>query len=448
MDDQQYPGAPAGSPAREIEQGISGVLRGIGRAVEAEVAPGHREGLIRAMGALAAGQDALDLAAARLAARMRDTGALAGSDFSTVTGLLRDHGRTLAQAKAVVQVADRLDEYAASVKAAEAGEIGFSHLAKVVGECEKAVERRPAGDFPDPDDFRARAEPILLEAVRAGADPSGLGRIGRTLLQRICPEEDERENRRSFAERKARYLRNRFGFTMEVQGDIASDHIVSSALDLHTAPPGEGDERTADERRFDALVQLCENRLSAEGAPVPVPEAGSDAAKALAAPRGSTRRRGAGRAFVNVTVPLDMLRLQEGAAPAVTDRGRALPHSAARAFASDCILQRMVTEPVTGKVLDVGTARRTFPDKIRHALAARTATCQWEEGCTVPVRWCEGDHRTEWWEGGATTAENGQLLCGRHNREKHRRRTEAHYRARRGGAGGEAGPDPPSPGAR
>lgn len=279
MDDQQYPGTPAGSPAREIEQGVSGVLRGVGRAVEAEAAPGHREGLIQAMGALAAGQDALDLAAARLAARMRDTGTLAGSDFSTVTGLLRDHGRTLAQDKAVVQVADRLDEYAASVKAAEAGEIGFSHLAKVVGACEKAVERRPVGAFPDPDDVRARAEPILLEAARTGADPSGLGRLGRTLLQRICPEEDERENRRSFAERKARYLRNRFGFTMEVQGDIASDHIVSSTLDLHTAPPGEGDDRTADERRFDALVQLCENRLAAEGAPVPAPDAGSAAAE-------------------------------------------------------------------------------------------------------------------------------------------------------------------------
>ncbi|WP_039821158.1 HNH endonuclease, partial [Nocardiopsis halophila] len=78
----------------------------------------------------------------------------------------------------------------------------------------------------------------------------------------------------------------------------------------------------------------------------------------------------------------------------------------------------------------------TFPSRVREALVATAGTCQWEEGCSVPARWCQGDHRTEWWEGGATTLGNAQLLCGRHNREKHMRRLQAHYRARASGAGG------------
>ncbi|MDA2811454.1 HNH endonuclease signature motif containing protein [Nocardiopsis sp. RSe5-2] len=456
---EQYPGIPAGSPAEEIRKGLAGVLRGIDRAVGAEVAPGHREALTQAMAALAGGQDALDLAAARLAARMRETGALAGTDHSTVTGLLRDNGRSLAQAKDIVRVAEHMDDYGDSVRSAEAGEIGFAHLAKIVAECENATDKRPVDEYPDEDEFRAKAEPIMLQAAKSGADKSTLGKIGRTLVCRISPKTHEEENRRAYEERRLRRLRNPFGFTLDVQGDIASEHILVAALECHLMPPSEGDERTTGERWFDALMQLCENRLIAEGVPVPVPEEGSDAAKALAAPRPcSCGGKGAGRPLVNVTVPLATLQGEEGSEPAVSDRDRVLPGSVARAFATDCVLQRIVTDPVTGKVLDVGTARRLFPDKVRHALAARTTVCQWEEGCTTPVRWCEADHRTEWWEGGSTTVENGQMLCGRHNREKHRRRAEAHYlaadrrhRPRRGGGTrrehgeGEAGPDPPDP---
>ncbi len=438
---EQHPGIPAGSPAEEIRKGLAGVLRGVERAVGAEVAPGHREALAQAMAALAGGQDALDLAAARLAARMRETGALAGSDHSTVIGLLRDCGRSLAQARAVAEVGDHLEEHAESVRAAEDGEIPFSALAQIVTACGKAVEKRPAEEYPDADGFRAGAEAIMLQAARDGVAESGLKRIGRTLVERVSPKTHEERHRRSYEERRARFLRNAFGFTLDVQGDIASEHIVASALDCHLAPPSEGDERTMEERRFDALVQLCENRLIAEGVAVPVPEEGSDAATALAAPRPcSCGGGGAERPLVNLTVPLAALQGREGAEPAVSDRDRVLPGSVAGAFAADSLLRRVVTDPVRG-VVDIGRARRTFPARIREALAAKAGTCQWEGGCSVPARWCQGDHRTEWWEGGTTSVGNAQLLCGRHNREKHMLRLKAHYRAHRGGDRGDSDDD-------
>nr|WP_239647544.1 HNH endonuclease signature motif containing protein [Nocardiopsis baichengensis] len=427
MADQRHPGVPAGSPAEGIRTGIDGVLAEADRAGDMEVAPGHRDMLTATMEALASGLDALDLAAARLAARMRGAGCLAGAASSTVTGLLRDQGRPLAQAKAIVRVAEHLDDYPASVGALEAGEIGFAQLARIVEGCERAAAGRCVQEHPGAEDFREAAEPILLQAARGGADERMLARIGRTLVERVSPRVHEEEDRRAYGAREARFSKNAFGFALQVQGDAASEEIIRTAVEAHAAPP---DERTPGQRRFDALVQLCENRLAAEGLEVPVPQEGSDAAAALAAPRveQGTRRRGAFRPQVSVVVPLEALLGAEGAAPATTDRGRLLPPSAVRALASDSLVRRLVTDPVEG-VVDIGRTRRTFPSRIREALVATAGTCQWEEGCSVPARWCQGDHRTEWWEGGTTSVANAQLLCGRHNREKHRARAEAHYRA-------------------
>ncbi|WP_026124346.1 HNH endonuclease signature motif containing protein [Nocardiopsis baichengensis] len=429
MADQRHPGIPAGSRAARIRAGIGGVLAEADGAVSEDPAPGAGRVLCELAGVLAAGQQALDLALARLAARIGETGALAGSGRSTVAGLLRGHGRSTSQANAVATVADHMDHYPGAVKAAEAGRVSFGQLALVVELSERAVAGRCTRRHPDPADYRTRAEDIMVQAAAGGAGDRMLRRIGRELPQRISPQEHEEHNRRAYGAREARFSENAFGFALHVQGDAASAEIIRTAVEAHTAPP---DERTPGQRRFDALVQLCENRLAAEGLEVPVPQEGSDAAAALAAPRveQGTRRRGVLRPQVSVVVPLEALLGAEGAAPATTDRGRLLPPSAVRALASDSIVRRLVTDPVEG-VVDIGRARRTFPTRIRQALVATAPTCQWEEGCSVPARWCQGDHRTEWWEGGTTALGNAQLLCGRHNREKHMRRLQAHYRARR-----------------
>ncbi|WP_017559503.1 HNH endonuclease signature motif containing protein [Nocardiopsis baichengensis] len=434
MADQRHPGIPAGSRSARIRAGISGVLAEAQGAVGEDLAPGAGRVLCELAGVLAAGQGQLDLALARLAARIGEAGALAGSGHSTVAGLLRANGRSISQANAVTTVADHLGDYPQAVRSAEAGEIAFGQLALVMDLSERAVAGRCTDRHPEAGDYRAKAEDIMVQAAASGAGDRMLRRIGRELPQRISPQEHEEQNRDAYGAREARFTDNAFGFALHVQGDAASAEIIRTAVEAHTTPP---DERTPAQRRFDALVQLCENRLAAEGLPVPVPEEGSDAATALNAPRveQGTRRRGVLRPQVSVVVPLEALLGAEGAAPATTDRGRLLPPSAVRAFASDSILRRLVTDPVEG-VVDIGRARRTFPTRIREALVATAGTCQWEEGCSVPARWCQGDHRTEWWEGGATALGNAQLLCGRHNREKHMRRLQAHYRARASGAGG------------
>ncbi|WP_017627388.1 HNH endonuclease signature motif containing protein [Nocardiopsis chromatogenes] len=434
MASEKHPGGPPpGSRAQRIQAGLTGVLGEARGALAEDFPSGAQHLLCDLLAVLAAGLGSLDLALARLAARIRTTGALAGSGHTTVAGLLREHGRSAAQANAITTVADHLDDYPRAVAAAEEGRIGFAQLALTMDLSEKAVAGRCTELYPDAADYRSKAEDIMVQAAEKGVTDRTLKRIGSQLPQRIDPREHEDRHRQAYDTRGADYTTDAFGFTLQAWGDTASEEIIRTAVDAHTAPPGDG--RTIKQRRFDALVQLCENRLLAEGLPVPVAEEGSDAAAALAAPRPDTeaegkRRRGLSRPQVNLVVPLDSLLLAEGAGPATTDRGRLLPPSAARAFTSDCVLRRVVTDPVKGLV-DIGRARRTFPAPLLQALGATAGTCQWEEGCSVPARWCQGDHRTEWWEGGTTSAANAQLLCGRHNREKHMRRLEAHYRARR-----------------
>uniref|UniRef100_UPI000584CAA1 DUF222 domain-containing protein n=1 Tax=Nocardiopsis halophila TaxID=141692 RepID=UPI000584CAA1 len=339
MADQRHPGIPAGSRAARIRAGISGVLAEADGAVSEDPVPGAGRVLCELAGVLAAGQGQLDLALARLAARIKETGALAGSGHSTVAGLLRANGRSSSQANAVATVAEHMDHYPGAVKAAEAGRVSFGQLALVMELSERAVAGRCTRRHPDAGDYRAKAEGIMVQAAEAGAGDRALKRIGRELPQRISPQEHEEYNRDAYDGRGLRLEENRFGFGMQAWGDAASAEIIRTAVEAHTAPP---DERTPAQRRFDALVQLCENRLAAEGLPVPVPQEGSDAATALNAPRveQGTRRRGAFRPQVSVVVPLEALLLKEGAAPATTDRGRLLPPSAVRAFASDSIVRR------------------------------------------------------------------------------------------------------------
>ena len=72
-----------------------------------------------------------------------------------------------------------------------------------------------------------------------------------------------------------------------------------------------------------------------------------------------------------------------------------------------------------GRILDIGRASRIFPPHIRKALTARDRGCAFP-GCTIPAPWCEAHHITYWSRGGATSTENGTLLCSHHHHLIHK----------------------------
>lgn len=66
------------------------------------------------------------------------------------------------------------------------------------------------------------------------------------------------------------------------------------------------------------------------------------------------------------------------------------------------------------RVLDVGRSRRLFTARQRLALAARDGGCVHPD-CDRPPSWCEAHHLREWADGGATSIDNGVLLCRHHH---------------------------------
>jgi hypothetical protein len=80
--------------------------------------------------------------------------------------------------------------------------------------------------------------------------------------------------------------------------------------------------------------------------------------------------------------------------------------------------ERIVFGP--GKRVECSVTSRFFTGATRRAIEVRDQGCT-HEFCEEPVKNCQGDHIVGWAQGGQTTQENGQALCGFHNRLKNGR---------------------------
>jgi hypothetical protein len=151
-----------------------------------------------------------------------------------------------------------------------------------------------------------------------------------------------------------------------------------------------GDDRTADQRRVDALVHLC---------------------------LGDPTNGGGVKAQVNITMPLATLL---GVSDEAGDLdGEPLPAALARAMAADpsATWRRIVTDPV-GQVLDVGRTSYEPTAAIRRHVTFRDPTCRFP-GCGRRAKNCELDHVIDWDLGGPTADWNLAPLCPRHHHLKH-----------------------------
>jgi Domain of unknown function (DUF222) len=75
------------------------------------------------------------------------------------------------------------------------------------------------------------------------------------------------------------------------------------------------------------------------------------------------------------------------------------------------------TDPTTGAIVDVTSARYTPPTLLRDLVKIRDRTCRFP-GCTRHARYCDIDHRVPW-PLGPTCDTNCHCLCKRHHRAKH-----------------------------
>jgi HNH endonuclease len=127
-------------------------------------------------------------------------------------------------------------------------------------------------------------------------------------------------------------------------------------------------------------------------------------------------RRGArkGRGELQVVIDLNTL-LGLADNPGLAG-GHPIPAEIARELAAECgSLRRIITDPVSGHLLDYGT-RTYLPDKLKKFIAARDGTCR-SPGCGQPAARSQLDH-IEPFPAGPSNTDNTHSLCKRDHDSK------------------------------
>jgi len=154
----------------------------------------------------------------------------------------------------------------------------------------------------------------------------------------------------------------------------------------------DGDTRTADERRADALCDL------------------------ILDPRFHHTSGGKGGVQVQVTVPATTLMGLDDQPGDLAGYGP-IPADLARELAAEGTWRRLVTDPLSGTLLDYGRTTYRPPAGLADFVRARDQRCVFP-GCSRAAKYCDLDHGICYPEG-TTSACNLACLCKRHHKLKH-----------------------------
>jgi hypothetical protein len=129
-----------------------------------------------------------------------------------------------------------------------------------------------------------------------------------------------------------------------------------------------------------------------------------------------SRRAGTTKTLVQVTVPLSTLMGLDDQPGELAGYG-AIPASVARDIAAGGTWKRLLTDPLSGTLLDYGRTTYRPPAGLADFVRARDHTCVFP-GCSRPADACDIDHRKPHPEG-PTSENNLECLCRHHHRLKH-----------------------------
>jgi hypothetical protein len=323
-------------------------------------------------------------------------GVVAQSDSPSVTSWVIQWAPSLrsggaAQLVSVAQ-ASRLVRNAALTAAVLGGRVGVRNAAVVLAEMEK---------------LRPRLCDEALEAVWEGfiqiATDHGPREI-RGLRDALIATYGKKEE---FQDRQDRL---KLGVSLSQPSDDDGMAVYRLRLDPEGAQVLEGilgplsaprptpdcpDLRSSDQRRGEALVQICRRAAAAGGA----------------APTTT-------KASVFVAINLQDLKNRSGAGTSLLT-GQLLAPETIRRIACDASIIPVLLG-TDSEVLDIGRARRLFPPGMLRAMWLRDKGCT-IPGCGAPPMWADAHHIVHWVDGGPTALTNAALLCGRHHTIAHQR---------------------------
>ena len=245
------------------------------------------------------------------------------------------------------------------------------------------------------------ATTIVQERVLGRAPEQSIAAFRSSVARAVAagdPDRVRRQRADALAERRVCFAPRPDGMA-ELWALLPADGAATLMTTLNAIAAGKlpGEQRSADQRRADALVALASAALTG----------------------GSLPSQQGRRPAVQVTVAATtLLGLDEQ--PGELDGYGPIPAAMARALAFDPTgtWRRLLTDPA-GRLLDYGQTTYRPPQDLTDFLIARDRRCRFP-GCNRPARRCHLDHQTPYGQpGGVTAPGNCQALCEHHHRLKH-----------------------------
>ncbi len=265
-----------------------------------------------------------------------------------------------------IAVGERCAEVAASVKAMETGEIGFSHVAVMA---RTAIATGPRFE-----------EARLLEVARKVSP-------GKFYYESLHYRHSV--DAKAYAAEQVDLVENRhLSLTRGEDGGLlingVLDPIGGAAVRTSLEPLARrtrwDDDRNLEKRYADALVELAVG-----GRP----------------------------ANLQITASVETVKGLAGAAAGEMEFSLPVSSTTVQRMACDCSVMRVLLDQES-VVVDVGRSKRVISGPARRALKARDGHCQWP-ACERPASRCDGHHLVHWINGGNTELSNLILLCHRHH---------------------------------
>jgi hypothetical protein len=186
---------------------------------------------------------------------------------------------------------------------------------------------------------------------------------------------------------------------------------------------GVEDPRGMDARRADLLVDLITGRLSITPTADSDPDATPDARPSgppAGAPRPATARpapAAPGKPLIHIVMPYSTLTGADDQPCELIGYGP-IPAEPAREIAADAVWKRLLTDPVSGALLDHGRSTYRPPQALADYVRARDQECR-NPICRRRALSCELDHALAWDHGGHTVHTNLWAGCPHDHHLKH-----------------------------
>jgi hypothetical protein len=308
---------------------------------------------------------------------------LAAGNITVASWIARTCGMSISSAADRVCVGEQLESLPKVAAALSSGEISYQstsvlcHLREQLGEKAELFDENEMLQYArEWSVFHLRK---LCNAARHQADPDGFFK-------------DAEEN---FARRRFHVSQMSDGLYL-VDGvlDPVAGAALVTAIDVLAKPKGSEDERTAKQRRADAVGELAMHSLD----------------------RGTLPRRHSVKPHINVTMTLEGLKGEVGVPPADLDLSLPISTRTAERIACDCTMSRVLL--ADSMVIDVGRATRSVSAPTMRALRVRDKGCRFP-GCDRQVNWSNPHHIIYRSRGGSDKLGNLVLLCFFHHRLVH-----------------------------